>query len=635
MKAKKLFSVFIVLALLMAVLPVMSAGATPDTLYVDANGTCDGNSPCYLHPQDAVNAANPGDTILVYPGTYDSRYFVCDLVHPTWCAPNDNWAPALIVFKDGLTIKSVEGPANTIIQSTHYFWSNAIAVQNSTAGGIVGVSSWSPNAITIVANNVTIDGFTLHRPFDGTWATKNTAGVFIGSKASGYADFLGHANGATVQNNIFSDVWHAVYIWHSSGNEILHNTVAALNTDHWAAISTYDGYDDAGINLGNLSENNLIAFNTLANKGIAVGAWAPPTWTSAAQDVVACNTTTQVGVTYAHGPVLAGGNTGNFWQSNTDKVLNVTGISYTGDTGVFPSGTLINLKAQLVYDGSSGDGSGVNVTFTLDGTTYTATTVAGGVASMTATLPVGVYDVGATVTIYEGCAFTSATQFLVVYDATAGFVTGGGWIDLPEGAVAPIENIAYFNGFETDIEGWYTPNRVATGSNGIPSATGGYHAEAMYGDYTDWGGYNSVFPAGGFITSIDIYLDMEAGYTNDTRFDWTSAINTPNGDHRRDFVFTGGFYDDATGPGAGLNRFVFSASNNTPGWPKNPGRDPIAVSTTGWYTLQHRFYDSGASVLAVDMSILDSSGNVIHTWTSAIPRMLLEIQSAEIATGGL
>jgi PKD repeat protein len=211
-----------------------------------------------------------------------------------------------------------------------------------------------------------------------------------------------------------------------------------------------------------------------------------------------------------------------------------------------------------------------------------------------------------------------ACTYAVVYDPSAGFVTGGGWIDSPAGAVAPVENVVFFNGFETDTEGWFEPNRVMSGNNDIPSATGDYHAEAM-DDFTRWGGYNSTFPAGGFITSVDIYLDMEAGYANDTRFDWTSAINAPDGNHRRDFIFNGGFYSDADGPGAGLNRFVFSASNNAPGWPKNPGRDPIAVTTTGWYTLQHHFYDNGAGVLAVDLSILDANGQVIHTWTLSDP----------------
>lgn len=208
---------------------------------------------------------------------------------------------------------------------------------------------------------------------------------------------------------------------------------------------------------------------------------------------------------------------------------------------------------------------------------------------------------------------------LVVYDPDGGFVTGGGWIDSPEGAVSPKENVVFFNGFESDIDGWFTPSRVMSGYDGIPSASGDYYAEAIAGDYTYWGGYNSVFPSGGFITSIDVYLDMNAGYANDTRFDWSSAISAPSGDHRRDFIFNGGFYNDDTGPGAGVDRFVFSASNNAPGWPKNPGRDPIAITTTGWYTLQHHFYDNGAGVLAVDLSILDANGNLVHTWTLSDP----------------
>ena len=423
---------FLVLAMVLGVQAVSAAGI----LYVDDDGICDENSPCYFNPQDAVNAANADDTILVYPGTYGSRYFVCDPAHPTWCSPNDNWAPALIVYKDGLTIKSVEGSETTTIQSTHNYWSNAIAVQNSTAGGITGVSSWSPNAITVVANNVTIEGFTIHRPFEGTYATYNTAGVFIGSKASGYTDYLGFANDATVQNNVFSDVWHAVYIWHSSGNKILNNTVYSLNTDHWAAISTYDGYNDAQIGLGFLSENNLITHNTLEGKGIALGAWDPPTWTSNAGSHVCSNTTTQVGVSYAHGPVIIGCNTGGFWQSNTDNVLRITGITYTGATGVFPVGTPINLSAQLTYDGSA-DGSGVAVDFAVDGTNYTLTTETGGIASENIDLPVGVYEIKTTVTICNNdCEFTD-TQFVAIYDPSGGFVTGGGWFDSPENAYKP------------------------------------------------------------------------------------------------------------------------------------------------------------------------------------------------------
>ena len=242
----------------------------------------------FTHPQDAVNAASPGDTILVYPGTYGTR----EAPHtpPHW-GPNDWFAPALIVYKDDLTIAAVDStPGATVIQSTHNYWSNPVAIQWSTGGTLhPGLSGWdayyttppgitptvgsAPNAISVIASNVTIRGFTLHRPYDWSDATYNTAGVMIGGLCAGDATNLGcHDN--TVEDCRFSDVWHAVYIWHSSDNRILHNHVAPLDTDHWAAISTYDGYDDAGISLGSLSEGNVIAHNVLENKGIALGAWA-------------------------------------------------------------------------------------------------------------------------------------------------------------------------------------------------------------------------------------------------------------------------------------------------------------------------------------------------------------------------
>jgi hypothetical protein len=46
----------------------------------------------------------------------------------------------------------------------------------------------------------------------------------------------------------------------------------------------------------------------------------------------------------------------------------------------------------------------------------------------------GVYTVTLTVTDKDGGASQSVYQFVVIYDPEGGFVTGGGWIDSPEGA---------------------------------------------------------------------------------------------------------------------------------------------------------------------------------------------------------
>ena len=186
----------------------------------------------------------------------------------------------------------------------------------------------------------------------------------------------------------------------------------------------------------------------------------------------------------------------------------------------------------------------------------------------------------------------------------------------------------FANGFETDVAGWITPTRVASGTGGISSSSGSFHATtaAGSGDFTRWGGYNygagavpTAFQA--YRTAVDIYLDAAGGWANNTRFDFSSAINNAAGGHLSDFIFNGGFYDDATGPGAGTNRFVISASNNSqPGsaFAKNPARSPIAISTTGWYTFQHTFYDN-AGVLAVDMEIFDAADALVGNWTLSNP----------------
>ena len=200
---------------------------------------------------------------------------------------------------------------------------------------------------------------------------------------------------------------------------------------------------------------------------------------------------------------------------------------------------------------------------------------------------------------------------------------------LPAAASAAAPPAPYFNGFEhasdaispatSDTQAMFDVTRVSSGTGGITSASGSRHAVAAQNtgsldQFTRLGGYSNSFPVGGYTTSIDVYLDMTvATGSNDLRFDWSSAISdtsaTPG--HRRDFVFSVGTANVA-------GNFVMSASNNSPGWPANPDRDPFTVSTSGWYTFQHTFRDNGG-VLAVDMRVLNASNAVLHSWTLSDP----------------
>jgi len=292
----------------------------------------------FAHPQDAVNAAEPFDTILVYPGTYGSRQYTSP-TPPHWSASNDQYAPALIVYKNGLTIQAADpDPAKTTIQSTHDCWSNPVAIQASTGGtwdgskyvgaGVYPAGGTAPNAVCIIASNVTITGFTLRKPYMGVaWpGFWNTAGVMIGGLYAGDPDHLG-SDENTVSKCVFQDVWHAVYIWHSSDNMIVNNYVAPLGnaTGHWAAISIYDGYNDDQINLGYTSMYNRIINNTVSDKGIAVGAWAPSILTDNTGTKVHGNIATSLGATYSTGKVVFSGNkvTEGCW-------------SYLADDAIFP-----------------------------------------------------------------------------------------------------------------------------------------------------------------------------------------------------------------------------------------------------------------------------------------------------------
>jgi hypothetical protein len=190
-------------------------------------------------------------------------------------------------------------------------------------------------------------------------------------------------------------------------------------------------------------------------------------------------------------------------------------------------------------------------------------------------------------------------------------------------AISVLAATTYFQGFEIDTFDWSGVTRVASGTNGVSSAAGVFHAEAAFAAapgtsdaFTKFGGYEATFPANGYTTSVDVYLNVGAGNANDTRFDWSSAISNPAGSHRRDFVFNAGFYNDTDTTGSGP-RFVISASNNATrsgAFPKNPGRDPFSITTTGWYTFEHRFYNAGLGVLAVELRITDLSGAPLHTW---------------------
>jgi hypothetical protein len=131
-------------------------------------------------------------------------------------------------------------------------------------------------------------------------------------------------------------------------------------------------------------------------------------------------------------------------------------------------------------------------------------------------------------------------------------------------------------------------------------------ATAEDGAFSRFGAYRSVWP-GDNVAEIDVYLDP--AWADGSGFDYAVAANGADGAHQRDFIFHAGVV---------AGELLVTADNNSYGSDVNSfiltTKSPITITDAGSYTLQHRFYDNGG-ILAVDMNVLDSGGDVLGTWT--------------------
>jgi hypothetical protein len=119
-------------------------------------------------------------------------------------------------------------------------------------------------------------------------------------------------------------------------------------------------------------------------------------------------------------------------------------------------------------------------------------------------------------------------------------------------------------------------------------------------------GYRSDW-TGDWTAEVKVYLDTS--WANGTGFDYTVAASNASGGHLRDFIFHV-TKDSSTG------ELLVAGSNNTNFAPRED-LDTInhyQVTTSGWYTLQHRFYEDGG-VLKVDLNLVDGNGTVLWTET--------------------
>jgi hypothetical protein len=190
----------------------------------------------------------------------------------------------------------------------------------------------------------------------------------------------------------------------------------------------------------------------------------------------------------------------------------------------------------------------------------------------------------------------------------------------------------HFEGFEdpgfvappiaSGIPGWQSyysfVDRVTSGTAGITSKNGVAHGVitpnsggSWSGAFSRLGGYSTVFPAGGFTTALDVYMDLsDPAVVADTYgWDLSSAANGQDGNHQRDFIFHTA--SNASG------EILVGASNNTNFTRRNDiaSLNHYVITGSGWYTFECDFHDKGDGTLEVDLNLRDAGGTLLWTET--------------------
>ncbi|MCB2113844.1 MAG: hypothetical protein KDD85_09905 [Parvularculaceae bacterium] len=179
--------------------------------------------------------------------------------------------------------------------------------------------------------------------------------------------------------------------------------------------------------------------------------------------------------------------------------------------------------------------------------------------------------------------------------------------------------LRFAQGFNVDSTGWFDQadgqdgitTEVPSGTNGITAAEGAgfsiFEQTNGTGPFTRFDGYRSLNANQEFTASIKIYLDP-GSLAPGEGFDYSVAANNQSGAHLRDFIFHVTM-DTSTGD------LLVGASNNTNFDPREDLEtiNHAQITTAGWYTFEHTFFDFGDGTLAVSMTVMNSAGVTLFT----------------------
>ncbi len=393
-------------------------------------------------------------------------------IHSTWSGSYSNTLANSTITNNYFGIYFSRSPGSTLINNVvldNFIGisirdgSNDSTLTNNTASnGTFGIAIVFSNNITLTDNTVNSNssiGLNIVNS-TGNIITSN----IINSNGNGGISLVNFHNNTLDNNSADSNNVHGVYLFLSDGNILTNNTVS--NTiDGQGIYLSYSSENTLtnnttlnniyGIRLSS-SSNNDIYNNNFLNNYIQANAYDssndlfnldPPTggnyWSDYDTPSEGCNDVNNDG--FCDSPRLFVGGQDNFPWTIQDGWLDYVGpICYNVQAD--PNPVAVDTEAILtatVDDTGRGDSNIVSAECSLDGgewiemdpVDYAFDSPTEDVtATFSAPMEAGVYDLCVGGTDALGNEGDPECIFLVVYDPDAGFVTGGGWIQSPQGA---------------------------------------------------------------------------------------------------------------------------------------------------------------------------------------------------------
>jgi parallel beta-helix repeat protein len=316
--------------LLVAVAVILCAAlavpASAATLTVGAGGQ-------FKTIQQAVDAAKPGDTVLVAPGTYTENVVVSKPLTITGNATVNAADSSKDVFLitspgvhiDGLTISGGESGVNVAGVAS-------CAITNITEHGNV-FAVYLANATNCVVsnNNLANNHYGVYCDYStsNTIANNVATGETGGGNNATYSDgiylYYSDSNNVT-QNNLSDNHVYGISLFHSSGNDISNNTIHAN--------------DNIGVRLGEAADNNTLSFNTIGGSSqlgiLILNAQGNQIYlnnfvnqTAAISDASAAILNSPEKLAYTYGGVNRTGYMSNYYSDYKGTDANGTGIGST------------------------------------------------------------------------------------------------------------------------------------------------------------------------------------------------------------------------------------------------------------------------------------------------------------------